>query len=171
MPLYLHITSARLVTWTGDMTLSWVFAGYMKSSLTLKNLRLWLGSNGSLEDANGWRTAILASLFHCKSIRELHVTSMRLQKQDVCLLADLVTLSRSIETAHFGTFTLAESDALVRRLSLCIDTNDTLRRVSFESPVDREAVKQFFIVWDVARRNSDLAALASQFVTGARREK
>ncbi|KAH7958121.1 hypothetical protein HPB51_027893 [Rhipicephalus microplus] len=171
MPLYPHITSVRLDIWTGDITLSLVFADYMKSSSTLKNLRLWLGSDGSLEDANGWRTAILASLFHCKSIREPDVTSMRLEQQDVYLLADLVTLSRSIETAHFGIFTLAESGALVRRLSLCIDMNYTLRRVSLESPVDREAVKHFFIVWDVARRNSDLLALAAQFVTGTRRER
>nr|XP_050043150.2 uncharacterized protein LOC126540391 [Dermacentor andersoni] len=93
---------------------------------------------------------------------------MYMDEQDVYLLADSITSSRNIEKVHIGTVTLAESGALVRRLSLGIATNYTLLSVSLDSPVDREAAKHFFTVCDVARRNSGLVALAAQFVTGAR---
>ncbi|KAH7962831.1 hypothetical protein HPB52_018119 [Rhipicephalus sanguineus] len=171
LPSYPHITSARLDIWTGDTTLSCAFADYIESSSTLRKLRLWLGSDGSREDANGWRTSIFASLSRNNSIRELHVTSMHMDEQDVYLLADSITSSRSIEKVHFGTVTLAESGALVRLLSLSIATNYTLLNVSLDSPVDKEAARHLFIVCDAARRNSDFVALAAQFVTGARRER
>ncbi|XP_050043150.3 uncharacterized protein [Dermacentor andersoni] len=169
LPSFRHITSVRLDIWTGDIVLSWAFADYVKSSSTLRNLRLWLGSDGaSRDDANGWRAALFASLSRNTSIRVLHVTSMYMDEQDVYLLADSITSSRNIEKVHIGTVTLAESGALVRRLSLGIATNYTLLSVSLDSPVDREAAKHFFTVCDVARRNSGLVALAAQFVTGAR---
>ncbi|XP_075535424.1 uncharacterized protein LOC142571010 [Dermacentor variabilis] len=169
LPSFHHITSVRLDIWTGHIALSWAFADYVKSSSTLRNLRLWLGSDGaSRDDANGWRAALFASLSRNTSIRVLHVTSMYMDEQDVCLLADSITSSRNIETVHVGTVTLAESGALVRRLSLGIATNYTLLSLSLDSPVDREAAKHLFTVCDVARRNSGLVALAAQFVTGAR---
>ncbi|KAL1429604.1 hypothetical protein MTO96_016036 [Rhipicephalus appendiculatus] len=68
LPSYPHITSARLDIWTGDMALSWAFSDYTASSSTLQKLRLCLGSDGSREDANGWRPAMFASLSRNNSI-------------------------------------------------------------------------------------------------------
>ncbi|KAH7961404.1 hypothetical protein HPB52_008889 [Rhipicephalus sanguineus] len=161
LPSYPHITSLMLDICAGDTTLSCAFADYMESSSTLRKLRLWLGSDGFRQHANGWRTDIFASLSRNNSIRELYMKSMHMYEQDVCLLADLVTSSRTIEKVRFGTATPAESGALVRLLSLGIATNYTLLNVSFEGPVDREAAKHMFILCDVARRNSDLVALAA----------
>ncbi|KAH6939822.1 hypothetical protein HPB50_021867 [Hyalomma asiaticum] len=170
LPSLPHITSARLDIWTGDMTLAWAFTDYMESSSTLRKLRLWLGSDGnSTRDASGWRAAILGSLSRSKSIRVLHVTSMYMAAQDVCLLANSVTSSYNIEQVHFGTVTFLESAALVHRLSLGAATNYTLLSISLDYPLDTETAGYLFTVYDVARRNYGLVALAAQFVTGALR--
>ncbi|KAH8008665.1 hypothetical protein HPB51_000530 [Rhipicephalus microplus] len=163
---YPHITSARLLIRTGDMTLSPSFVDYMESSYTRRQLHLSLGSVPLRHDLDGWCKAVCASLSRSKSIRKLHVTSMWMNEQEVHFLTYAVTSSHSTEKVHYSTITFTNSAAFVHRLSLGIKTNYTLFDVTIDTLVDRESANHLFLVCDMTRRNSGLVALAVQLVTG-----
>lgn len=171
LPLFSHVTSARLDIWAGDKPLSAAVARYLEAASTLQKLHLWLGSgDGSNEDTDGWQSMILEALSRNTSVTELYVTAMHMDQHDIRLLADAVKNSRKIQKVQFGTVTLNESSVLVRQLSVGIADNYTLLNLTLDGPVAHDAVRDFFTVCDTARRNSGLVTRAALFVSGARQE-
>ncbi|KAL3242309.1 hypothetical protein MRX96_021236 [Rhipicephalus microplus] len=84
------------------MILSLTYRDYVKSTHTLRKLRLTLGSSGSRESRNDWRETIFTSLSRSKSKRDLSVPSIFMSEEEVHLLADSVVSSRSIKKVHFS---------------------------------------------------------------------
>ncbi|XP_077512544.1 uncharacterized protein LOC144123613 [Amblyomma americanum] len=171
LPLFSHVTCARLDIWAGDRPLSLAVAKCLEAVSTLQKLHLWLGSaDGSSDDTDGWQSVILESLSRNTSVTELYVTAMHMEQQDLQLLANAVKNSRKIQKVQFGTVSLNESSVLIRLLSVGITDNYTLLSVTLDGPVAHDAVGQLFTVCDTARRNSGLVARAALFVRGARQE-
>ncbi|XP_077554000.1 uncharacterized protein LOC144168879 [Haemaphysalis longicornis] len=85
-------------------------------------------------------------------------------------MADGVNASRTISTLGFNALHSCEVGEFARRLSEAVRHSYTLLKIQLHGEISAGGAANWFTIWDTARRNSGLVALAAQFVTGSRRD-
>ncbi|XP_077512017.1 uncharacterized protein LOC144122936 [Amblyomma americanum] len=116
---------------------------------------------------------IVSSFFENKSIKQLSISATYMDDEDVERLADAVKLSKVIRGAEYLNEAPKKSHLFFRHLSADIAENYRILRVNFFTPTERDspAFRDWYAVWEVARRNSDLIRRAAAFVSGARPDR
>lgn len=157
-----------------DKSLASAIAKYVKATSALQELHLSTTWSPLTNNApyRSWNT-IVSSLFENKSIKQLSVSATYMNDEDVERLADAVKLSSVIRGADFINETPEKSRVFFHRLSANIAENYNILRVNFFTPTERDspAFRDWYAVWEVARRNSDLIRRAAAFVSGARSDR
>ncbi|KAK8768142.1 hypothetical protein V5799_005077 [Amblyomma americanum] len=157
-----------------DKSLSSAISKYVKVTSTLQELRL--STNWSPLPNNhpnrSWNI-IVSSFFENKSIKQLSVSATYMDDEDVERLADAVKLSKVIRGADYLNEEPKKSRLFFRHLSADIADNYRILRVNFFTPTERDslAFRDWYAVWEVARRNSDLIRRAAAFVSSARSDR
>lgn len=167
LPCCSHITSLRLVLGRGDLDdqLASVIAAFLGASTTtaLTEFQLISSERGS----NSAWGVIVRSLTRNASIRELGLDATSMSVEDVELLADAIKCSPSISKIRLKTSTIRRTGAFVRALAINITSNYQLLSMTVIGTIAREAVQDWFTIWDTVRRNSGLVARAARFVSSA----
>ncbi|KAH9381658.1 hypothetical protein HPB48_017063 [Haemaphysalis longicornis] len=168
LPSLSHITSLKLEVKATDFVgeLVSTLAEYIRSTCTLQKLSLQTWGQG---ESDSWK-AFVQSLSENESVEKLEVFACTVTHDNAEGFADLVHASRTISTLGFNVSCPCEVGAFVRRLSQAVRNNYTLLNIVFHGEVPRNSVTNWFTVWDTARRNAGLVALAAEFVAGSRRD-
>ncbi|XP_077541061.1 uncharacterized protein LOC144153284 [Haemaphysalis longicornis] len=168
LPSLSHITSVKLEVKATDFVgeLVSTLAEYIRSTCTLQKLSLQTWGQGA---SDSWK-AIVQSLSENDSVEKLEVFACTVSHENAEGFADFVNASRTISTLGFNVSCPCEVGAFVRRLSQAVRDNYTLLNIVFHGEVPRNSVANWFTVWDTARRNAGLVALAAEFVAGSRRD-
>ncbi|XP_075724397.1 uncharacterized protein LOC142767062 [Rhipicephalus microplus] len=176
LPSFTHVTIAHLeVPGSGlDEKLSSEIGHYIAATSALKELHLgmWLRNDFSVAtdaDIEASWAIIVESLRKNTSVRELHVHTSYATKPEARLLADAVKSSGNIHGAHVNIKAFEGAAVYVHRLRDGIEGNYILLRASVNEYVllDSSICEEWFVIWDVTRRNSDLVARAAEFINGA----
>ncbi|KAL1480932.1 hypothetical protein MTO96_050624 [Rhipicephalus appendiculatus] len=171
LPSFSHVTSAHLEIWIPDVdeALSSDIADYIATTTALKELHLtiWLRQLFPGEAKIGW-AAILESLRRNRSVNDLRVVTRYMSGPQVQLLAETLNSCRNIRRAHVRVGNPEIAAVFVRRLRDGIAGNYNLLHLTVDGcDLTRSRVsKEWFVIWDTTRRNSDLVARAAQYLNG-----
>ncbi|KAH6938570.1 hypothetical protein HPB50_010583 [Hyalomma asiaticum] len=172
LPSAIHVTSVQLGIWMHamDAALSSRIANYLKSSTTLKKLHLIFTSDPSANfPRSSFWADIVTSLSQNVSIKELHVKLPDIEDQDTGLLAEAIKSSKNIQRVYFVPERSRDASCFFGVLSEGIRDNHILLSVTVDVSLDdKEAARNWFVVWDTMRRNSGRLMHAALFVTGNR---
>lgn len=168
LPSFDHITSLNLEVKASDFDEELVsaIADYIISTDSLKKLSLQAWGHGA---GGSWK-AIVQALSQNASIRKLELYANTVCHENAESLADVVNDSRTISTFGFNVLHPCEVGTFTRRLSMAVQDNYTLLNLVLHGEIPADSAANWFTVWDTARRNAGLVALAAQFVTGSRRD-
>ncbi|XP_049273568.1 uncharacterized protein LOC125759206 [Rhipicephalus sanguineus] len=171
LPSFTHVTSAHLEIWIPDVdeALSSDIAHYIETTSALKELHLTIWLRQLLPEAAkiGW-AAILKSLRQNTSVNDLRVVTRFMSGPDIQLLADTLNSCQNVRRAHVRVGKPELAAAFVRRLRDGIECNYNLLRLTVDGcDLSRSGVsKEWFAIWDITRRNSDLVARAAKYLNG-----
>ncbi|XP_072140158.1 uncharacterized protein [Dermacentor andersoni] len=173
---FAHITSVRFSLRAGDVSLASAIAAYVKSTTSLRKLRLVFYSDwdDTADDAIVSWTKIVESLSRNTSIRELglHVDIDPYDSDDddvthpAQLFAQAIKTSPNIRVVHFGAVHSFEVAAFLRHFTEDISDNYTLVRMTISGILDRNAARDYFNIRDTTRRNCGLVTRAARFARG-----
>lgn len=167
--LFLHISVTDF-----DESLASAISEYVRATSTLQNLHLYTSWKSLMDDApsRSWKL-ITPSFFENDSIKDLSISATFMDDDDIERLADAVKLSNVIRCAEFKGETPEKCRTFFRRLSANIVKNYNILRVNLFTPTERDspAFRDWYAVWEVARRNSDLVRRAAAFASGARSDR
>ncbi|KAL3190406.1 hypothetical protein MRX96_019343 [Rhipicephalus microplus] len=172
LPTASHITSVHLEISMDaiDAPMSSQIADYIRHSTTLKKLHLSLFCEPSQEipGSKSW-AEIVTSMSRNGSVEELHVKLPNIEGQDTKILAQAVKSNKNMQRVYFVPERSLDANDFFRVLAENIRENLTLLAVVVDVTLDdKELARNWFIVWDVMRRNSGRLRHASLFVSGTR---
>ncbi|KAH7963167.1 hypothetical protein HPB52_019823 [Rhipicephalus sanguineus] len=172
LPSASHITSVELQISMHaiDAALSSRIADYIRHSTTLKKLRITLFRVlfFPVSRSSCWED-IVTSLSQNRSVKELHIKLDNIEGQDTGMLAQAVKSNKNMQRVSFVPERSLDASAFFRVLAEGVKENVTLLSVVVDvSLVEKEAARDWFVVWDATRRNSGRLRNAALFVNGHR---
>ncbi|KAL1467734.1 hypothetical protein MTO96_041967 [Rhipicephalus appendiculatus] len=172
LPSFTHVTTAHLEIFIPDVDeiLSSGIAHYIATTSALKelHLKIWLRELFPEAVEVGW-AAILESLRRNTSVNELRVVTRFMSEPEIEFLADTLNSCQNVRRVHVGVGDDEVAAAFVRRLRDGIESNYNLLRLTLDGcELTRGGVsKDWFVISDTTRRNSDLVARAARYLNGA----
>ncbi|KAH7946205.1 hypothetical protein HPB49_021436 [Dermacentor silvarum] len=174
LPACGHITCIRLHICTGHVALSSAVADYVRETMTLEKLQLYMYSGEDRDDVDRSWTLIVLSLSQNTSIRELQFEMDTrddvIEEQHVESLAQVILSMKKIRKVHFEAYQGAITSAFIHRLSMNIAETYTLQNVTLLGRIDWRAATDWLAVRKAVCRNISLVARAIHFASGRRRD-
>ncbi|KAK8762675.1 hypothetical protein V5799_026058 [Amblyomma americanum] len=174
-PTLAYITSAKLVIWHHhlDTRTSSAVSSCIRNSrvLTALHIHVMCLTGDEFFNMEEFWSEVIQSLSLNTTVRQLSISSGDIDGRNLQALAGVLKTGHNIHTLDLSTQPLADYGAFVRSLYAGIEHNYAVLNVSLAGGVDGDLSKEWFVVRDTARRNSDLLARAAEFASGVRRNR